>query len=65
MPVVKIDLLEGKSAKQKQALAMALLKAFEENGIPREWVSIIFNDNPAENWVVSGEMLSEKMKRGK
>lgn len=65
MPVVKIDLLEGRNAKQKEKLAKALLKAFEENGIPKEWVSIIFNDNPVENWVVSGEMLSEKLKREK
>jgi len=65
MPVVKIDLLEGKTAKQKEKLAMALLNAFEENGIPKEWVSIIFNDLPAENWVISGEMLSEKLKREK
>jgi len=65
MPVVKIDLLEGKTPGQKEKLAMALLEAFEENGIPKEWVSIIFNDNPVENWVISGEMLSKKMKNGK
>ncbi|MFA4855088.1 MAG: tautomerase family protein [archaeon] len=65
MPVVKIDLLEGRTAKQKEKLAKALLAAFEENGIPKEWVSIIFNDLPAENWVISGEMLSEKLKREK
>ena len=65
LPVVKIDLLEGKTAEQKEKLAMALLKAFEENGIPKEWVSIIFNDSPVENWAVGGEMLSEKIKKGK
>ncbi len=65
MPVVKIDLLEGKTPEQKERLAMALFKAFEENRIPKEWVTIIFNDNPVENWAVSGEMLSEKMKKEK
>jgi 4-oxalocrotonate tautomerase family enzyme len=65
MPVVRVDLLEGRSAKQKEKLAKALLKAFEENDIPKEWVTIVFQDNPVENWVVSGEMLSEKLKKEK
>lgn len=65
MPVVKIDLLQGRSAKQKEKLAKAILGAFEENDIPKEWVTIVFNDNPVENWVVSGEMLSEKLKKEK
>ena len=65
MPVVRVEWVEGRSAAQKERLARALLCAFEENGIPREWVTIIFNDSPVENWVVSGEMLSEKMKSGK
>ena len=64
MPIVKIDMLEGKTAEQKEKLVMALYKAFEENQIPKEWVTILFNDNPVENWAVGGEMLSEKMKNG-
>ena len=63
MPVVKIDVLEGRTAEQKEKLVMALYKAFEENQIPKEWVTIIFNDNPVENWAVGGEMLSEKIKK--
>ncbi len=65
MPIVKIDLLDGKTAEQKEKLAMALLQAFEENNIPKEWVTIMFNESPVENWAVNGEMLSEKMKKGK
>jgi len=65
MPVVKIDMLGGKTAGQKEKLAMALMKAFEENEIRKEWVTIIFNENPVENWAVAGEMLSEKIKKGK
>lgn len=64
MPIVKIDMLEGKTAKQKEKLVIALYKAFEENQIPKEWVTILFNDNPVENWAVGGEMLSEKIKNG-
>lgn len=58
-------MLKGKSPEEKEKLAMALMDAFDQNGIPKEWVTIIFNDNPVENWVVGGEMLSEKIKREK
>ena len=65
MPVVKIDLLQGKSPEQKEKLARALMQAFEENNIPKEWVTIIFNETAVENWAVGGEMLSEKIKKGR
>jgi len=65
MPVVKIDMLEGKTAEQKEKLAKSLMNAFEENKIPKEWVTIIFNESPVENWAVGGEMLSEKIKKEK
>ena len=65
MPVVKIDLLDGKTSEQKEKLAKSLVKAFEENHILKEWVTIIFNENPVENWAVGGEMLSEKIKKEK
>jgi len=57
--------LEGKTPEGKEKLAKALLNAFQENGIQKEWVTIIFNETPVENWSVGGEMLSEKMKKGK
>lgn len=65
MPVVKIDMLKGKTSEEKEKLAMAIMAAFDQNDIPKEWVTIIFNDNPLENWAVGGEMLSEKIKREK
>ena len=58
-------MLNGKTAEEKEKLAMALTKAFEEIGMRREWITVIFNENPVENWAVAGEMLSEKMKKGK
>jgi 4-oxalocrotonate tautomerase family enzyme len=63
LPVVKIDLLAGRTKEQKEKLFESILKAFEENNIPREWVTIILNDSPIENWIVDGEPLSKKMKK--
>ncbi|MCX6798639.1 MAG: tautomerase family protein [Candidatus Diapherotrites archaeon] len=60
-----MDMLEGRSAAQKEKIIESVFKAFEENGISREWVTIVISDLPQENWAISGEMLSEKLKKEK
>jgi len=65
MPIVKIDILEGHTKKEKEKLMESIFKAFEENDIPREWVSIVITDLPEENWAVGGELLSKKLAREK
>lgn len=63
MPIVRIDLLKGRTKEQKEKLIESIFKAFEENNIPREWVTILLNDSSIENWAVDGEMLSKKLKK--
>ncbi len=63
MPFVKVDLLEGRTKKQKEKLIESIFRAFEENDTPREWVTILIDDYPLENWAIQGELLSKKMKR--
>ncbi len=65
MPVVKIDLLEGRTKKEKEKLMKSIFRAFEENNIPKKWVSIVISDLPEENWAISGETLSKKIAREK
>ena len=65
MPMVKITLLNGKTKTQKESLMESIFKAFAENDIPREWVSIIISDEPEENWGVGGETLSKKIAKAK
>ena len=65
MPVVKIDILKGHSKKEKEKLMESIFCAFEENDIPRSWVTIVIDDLPEENWAISGETLSKKIAREK
>ena len=65
MPTVKIDLLSGKTKKEKENLMESIFEAFKKNNIPREWVSIIISEEPEENWAVNGELLSKKIAREK
>jgi 4-oxalocrotonate tautomerase len=58
MPYVHIDLTEGRTAAQKQALSRAITEAFVAHaGAKRESVWVVFRDVAASDWAVGGEML--------
>ncbi|MFH1587502.1 MAG: 4-oxalocrotonate tautomerase family protein [Candidatus Diapherotrites archaeon] len=62
MPVVKIDMWEGRSEEDKEKMIKAIYRALEESlGIPKEWTTVIINDVPKSNWGLNGEQAS-KMK---
>lgn len=60
MPYVKIEMLEGRSAEQKAALAKAMTDAFVDHaGAKRESVWVVFDEVTRENWAIAGEMLDK------
>ena len=60
MPVVKIDLWEGRTKEKKEELIRSVTSAVAETlGIPREHVTIIINDVPKDNWGLEGEQASK------
>jgi 4-oxalocrotonate tautomerase family enzyme len=63
MPIVRVELLNGRTKQEKEKLIESIFEAFEKNDIPREWVSIVLSDAPIENWAISGELLSSKIKK--
>jgi 4-oxalocrotonate tautomerase family enzyme len=63
MPIVRIELLSGRTKEQKEKLIESIFEAFEKNNIPKDWVSIVLSDEPVENWAIGGELLSNKMKK--
>jgi 4-oxalocrotonate tautomerase len=59
MPVVKIDMWEGRSASEKGKLIGSVSRAVSEAlGIPVEHVTVVINDVPKENWGMRGEQAS-------
>jgi 4-oxalocrotonate tautomerase len=60
MPYVHIDLTEGRTAEQKQALSRAITEAFVAHaGVKKESVWVVFRDVAASDWAVGGEMLDQ------
>lgn len=60
MPVIRIDLLEGRTVEQKRACAEAMTSAFLDTcGGTRESVSVIFTDVSRQDWATAGRLLSD------
>ena len=59
MPVVIVEMWEGRNAEQKEKLIKAITKAFEEIGVKPESLSIILHDVPKTNWGTRGQQASK------
>jgi 4-oxalocrotonate tautomerase len=63
MPIIQINLLQGRSAEAKGKLASEMTRVTCEClGTAPEQVRIIFNDMPPENYSIAGTLVSEKKK---
>lgn len=62
MPIVRIDLLPGRTAKVKQALVDRITDAFIEIcGTNPKALDILFTDVPREDWFVAGVSYGAKL----
>jgi 4-oxalocrotonate tautomerase len=59
MPVVKVDLWEGRTDEQKEAIIKGITSALSKLGIPKEHTTVIINDVPKANWGANGEQASK------
>ena len=58
MPVVIVEMWEGRTEDQKRTLIKGITKAFEAIGVKAEWLNIIIHDIPKSNWGMKGEQAS-------
>jgi len=59
MPVVIIEMWEGRTKEQKEKLIKGITRAFEEIDVKAEWLDIIIHDVPKSNWGIRGEQASK------
>lgn len=59
MPVVLVEMWEGRTSEQKETLIQAITKAFGEIGVNPEHLTIIIHDIPKTNWGMRGEQASK------
>jgi len=60
MPVVTVEMWEGRTIEQKKQLAEGITSSLVKIGVPQEAVQIIIKDNPKHNWAIGGKLASEE-----
>ncbi len=61
MPMIRVELFEGRSVEQKRALARALTEAVVQTlGGQPESVHIVFQDVARHDWATGGTLWSER-----
>ncbi|MFC1957611.1 2-hydroxymuconate tautomerase [Chloroflexota bacterium] len=59
MPVVSVEMWEGRTIDQKRQLVEGITASFVKIGTPAEAVHIVINDIPKHNWGNGGKLASE------
>jgi 4-oxalocrotonate tautomerase len=60
MPVVIVEIWQGRTIEQKKMLARGITDQFTKTGTPADQVHIIFKDNAKHNWADGGVLASEE-----
>ncbi len=60
MPVVTVEMWQGRTIEQKKQLVEGITEAFVKIGTAREKVTVILKDNPKHNWGEGGKLASEE-----
>ncbi len=59
MPVVIVEMWEGRTIEKKKQLVEEITAVFVKMGVPADKVHIILKDNPKHNWASGGKLASE------
>ncbi|MBW2993134.1 2-hydroxymuconate tautomerase family protein [Candidatus Woesearchaeota archaeon] len=60
MPVVKIEIWEGRTEEKKEEVIQKVTKVISETlDIPERGVHIIINETPRQNWGIGGTQASK------
>ena len=60
MPVVTVEMWEGRTIEQKKQLVEGITSSLVKIGVPQEAVHVIIKDNPKHNWAIGGKLASER-----
>lgn len=61
MPVVTIEMWEGRTAKEKRNLVKGVSSAVAQAiGCPEEAVTVVIHELPKDSWGIGGELASDK-----
>ena len=60
MPIVQIQLLEGRSSEQKRRIIYEMTETLAQVAdVPKESIRIIIQEIPLDHWGIAGETMTE------
>jgi 4-oxalocrotonate tautomerase len=59
MPVVIVEMWDGRTDEQKKILAEGITETFCKVGVPAEAVQIVIHEVPKKNWATGGKLAPE------
>jgi len=63
MPLIRVEIWEGRNPDLKRKLVKELTKVTVEIlGCPEQAVTVVINDIPKHNWGIGGELASDRFK---
>ena len=63
MPLITVELWEGRGVEEKKRLAKGITNVVTDNiKCPESAVTVIFRDVPMHNWAIGGQLASETFK---
>ena len=64
MPIIRVDMLKGRTKKQKQNLVKELTQVFNRAcGKNHVGIDVILYEVEKENWSINGQLFSEKQSK--
>ena len=62
MPIIRVEMLEGRTREQKRELSEALTREYVRIcGGRAEAIYVVIDDVTKENWAVGGTLLADKI----
>ena len=63
MPIIQIQLLEGRSTDMKREIIYEMTETMSRvAGVPKERIRIIIQEIPLEHWGINGETMAQYRK---
>ena len=64
MPIVRVTLIENRTAQQKQAAAKDITEALVKHcGAHADHIYVVFEDVNPDDWVIAGETITERRRQ--
>ncbi len=64
MPIIQVNLMQGRTVEAKRKFAAEVTNlACETLGVRAEQVRVIFNEMPRENYAIAGTLVADRDKK--